>query len=194
MAVAVQRLTLAEYLQYNDGEDGRYELVNGELVPMSLGTGKHGRLMSSAEKRLRQEIDRDGRPWIAEKGIIGVQSPRAGRWETVRIPDVTVMDAEQWYGMGDREAVILAGEPAPVLVVEVVSKSTQTVDYRAKVSEYAVLDIAEYWIVDPLKEQVTICALVDGLYDQLIFEGDTRITSGVFPELICTAAEILAGR
>jgi Uma2 family endonuclease len=39
---------------------------------------------------------------------------------------------------------------APLLVVEVVSPSTIAVDYRAKHSEYAVLDIAEYWIVDPL--------------------------------------------
>ncbi|MCU0547948.1 MAG: Uma2 family endonuclease [Leptolyngbya sp. Prado105] len=35
-----------------------------------------------------------------------------------------------------------------------VSESTKTTDYRAKCSEYAVLDIQEYWSVDPLDELV----------------------------------------
>ncbi len=194
MAVAVQRFTLEEYLKYNDGEDGRYELVNGELVPMSLGTGQHGEIIHVLERRLEREIEAAPLPWIARKGLIGVQSPRSGRWETSRIPDITVMRAEQWYAMGNREAVILAHEAPPILVVEVVSESTKTVDYRGKVSEYAVLDISEYWIVDPLRERVTVCVLVDGLYDQDVFGGEEAIASTIFPNLTVTAAQILAGR
>ncbi|MGB3790059.1 MAG: Uma2 family endonuclease [Phormidesmis sp.] len=41
MTVATQKLTFEEYLSYEDGTDTRYELVNGELVAMSLGTGLH---------------------------------------------------------------------------------------------------------------------------------------------------------
>jgi len=37
-----QRLTLADYLAYSDGTDTPYELVQGELVSMPLGTGLHG--------------------------------------------------------------------------------------------------------------------------------------------------------
>ena len=40
-------------------------------------------------------------------------------------------------------------------MVEVVSPSTQTTDDRHKRSEYAVLGIQEYWIVDPVGEIVT---------------------------------------
>ncbi len=194
MAVAVQRFTLKEYLEYEDGEDGCYELVDGELVPMSLGKGKHGRIMSYVEKCLRQAIVQEGEPWIAEKGIIGVQSPRGTRWDTVRIPDVVVMSAELWYAMEEREAVILLNEPPPILVVEVVSESTRTVGYRTKLSEYAVLDIREYWIVDPLLEKVTVCSLVDGLYDQEMFKGEEVLASTVFPQLTCAAVQVLAGR
>ena len=194
MAVAVWRFTLDEYLKYDDGADGRYELVDGELVPMSLGKGKHGRSMSFLERLFRQQIEQEVRPWISEKAIIGVQSPRGGRWETSRIPDVVVMDAAQWDERAEREAIIRLGEAPPVLVVEVVSESTKVVDYRSKRSEYAVLDIPEYWIVDPLLEKVTVCSLVDGLYDQVVFEGDAVIESATFPRLTCTAAQILAGR
>ncbi|MCG8361995.1 MAG: Uma2 family endonuclease, partial [Pseudanabaenales cyanobacterium] len=40
MAIATQRLTLDDYLNYDDGSDTTYELVNGELVPMTLGMGQ----------------------------------------------------------------------------------------------------------------------------------------------------------
>jgi Uma2 family endonuclease len=37
-----KKITLAEYLTYDDGTDTRYELVDGELTRMSLATGEHG--------------------------------------------------------------------------------------------------------------------------------------------------------
>ena len=51
MTVTTKKLTFAEYLKYDDGTDIRYELVNGELVPMSLGTGKHGGSLQSLLER-----------------------------------------------------------------------------------------------------------------------------------------------
>lgn len=84
--------------------------------------------------------------------------------------------------------------PPPARVVEVVSESTRTVDYRAKQAEYSVLDIPEYWIVDPLTEKITICQLVDGLYDSVQFKGNERIQSLIFPNLHLTAGQVLAGK
>ena len=37
-----RRMTLQEFLEFDDGSDRRYELVDGVLVEMNLGTGKHG--------------------------------------------------------------------------------------------------------------------------------------------------------
>lgn len=37
-----KKLTLAGYFADDDGTDTCYELVNGELIPVSLGTGQHG--------------------------------------------------------------------------------------------------------------------------------------------------------
>ncbi|MEH1767739.1 Uma2 family endonuclease [Nostoc sp.] len=42
MTTTTPKLTFEEYLKYDDGTDTRYELVNGELIPMSLGSGQHG--------------------------------------------------------------------------------------------------------------------------------------------------------
>jgi Uma2 family endonuclease len=106
-----------------------------------------------------------------------------------------VLSLEQWHSLKKRESFIPLNEPPPLLVVEVVSPSTVTVDYRAKHSEYSVLDISEYWIVDPIDLQVTVCVLKDGAYSDSVFGGDLPIVSPVFPELKLTAAEVLnAGR
>jgi Uma2 family endonuclease len=193
MTIATNRkLTFQEYLTYVDGAENRYELVDGDLVLMSLGTGKHGKITKFLEKKLDAEIVRDGQAWTAERFSIGVQSPRGTRWDTSRIPDVVVVMLEQWETLQTREAVIALNEPPPILVIEVVSPSTRTEDYRAKVSEYSVLDIPEYWIVDSLQNKVTVCVLQDGLYNLEEFQGSAFIVSPTFPNLQLTADEIFA--
>lgn len=190
-----KRITIEEYLTYADGTDTRYELVDGELVRMSLGTGEHGDISEFLNDRFKAEIKRVGLNWVSKDMKIGIQSPRGTRWETARVPDVVVLPLEQWNDLKKRESFIPLNEPPPLLVVEVVSPSTATVDYRAKHSEYAVLDIPEYWIVDPIDLKVTICVLKDGAYSDVVFVGDLTIVSPAFPELGLTAVEVLsAGR
>lgn len=63
---------------------------------------------------------------------------------------MTILLQAQWREIRDREAVILLSNPPPIVVTEVISPSTQSVDYRTKCTEYELLDIREYWIVDPL--------------------------------------------
>ena len=193
MIITHQKLTFTEYLNYQDNTDNRYELVEGELIPMSLGTGKHGAIAKRLERFFDDEITRLKLPWIAQRFSVGLRSPRGGRWDTCRIPDVTVLPLEQWDSLGDREAVIDLNEEPPLLVVEIVSPSTQVTDYRSKQAEYAVLGILEYWIVDPLQDCVIVCTLVEGWYDQVIFRNEERLVSQTFPELVLTANQILLG-
>ncbi len=194
MTVATQKLTFAEYLKYDDGTDTRYELVDGELIPMSLGTGKHGAVTKFLESTFDGEIAKLGTAWTAQRFSVGIRSPRAGRWDTSRIPDVTVLTIEQWESLTNREAVIELTDPPPILVVEVVSESTKTTDYRSKRSEYAVLNIPEYWIVDPLADVVIVCTLAEGFYDAVEFRASDRIVSSTFPQLELTASQVLAPR
>ncbi|MFM2303421.1 MAG: hypothetical protein RLZZ135_830, partial [Cyanobacteriota bacterium] len=131
MTTTTNRFTFSEYLKYTDGTDRRYELVNGELIPMSLGTGQHGAIIKFIERILETEIVTFNHDWIVLPGLIGVRSPRGGRWDTCRIPDIAVIPSHQWQTLQTREAVIEFNEDPPLLVVEVVSESTKTVDYRA---------------------------------------------------------------
>jgi len=191
MTLATQRLSFEDYLRYDDGSETRYELVNGELVAMSLGLGQHGEIADFLNSEFRAEIKRLKLDWVSKQMIVGVRSPRGGRWDTVRIPDVVVMAAEQWRGLQHREAVIDLHEPPPWLVVEVVSESTKSTDYRAKQAEYNVLGIPEYWIVDPLDTKVTVLTLVEDWYEPAGFGGSDRIQSPTFPQWEGTVEQVM---
>lgn len=193
MTTTTQRLTLNNYLSYDDGTDTTYELVNGELVPMTLGLGQHGEIADFINTCFRHDIKRLGRDWVSKQMVIGIQSPRGDRWDTVRIPDVVVLPLAQWKELQNREAVIHLNEPPPLLVVEVVSESTKRIDYRAKRAEYSVLDIPEYWIIDPLSANVTVLILTEGWYDATEFVHGDIVQSPTFPDLELTVETILKG-
>jgi len=194
MVTTTQRLTLSDYLTYDDGTDTTYELVNGELVPMTLGMGQHGEIADFINTCFRHEMKRLGQDWVSKQMVIGIQSPRGDRWDTVRIPDVVVLPLGQWQELQNREAVIHLHEPSPLLVVEVVSDSTKGTDYRAKRAEYSVLDIPEYWIIEhPLASKATILTLTEGWYDAAEFTNSDVVQSPTFPELEITVEEILRG-
>jgi Uma2 family endonuclease len=73
-----------------------------------------------------------------------------------------------------------------------VSESTKTVDYRAKRVEYNVLNISEYWIVDPLSNKVTVFTLIEELYEPVEFVGTEFIQSATFPGLKLTVEQVLS--
>ena len=62
-----------------------------------------------------------------------------------------------------------------------------------KRSQYAQLGIPEYWIVDPHLQKVTVLILAEGQYQEQVYEGDRTILSSVFPTLLLTASDVLAG-
>lgn len=56
MVIATQKLMFAEYLRYDDGTNSRYELVEGELIPMSVETGRHGAISKYLERIIKTSV------------------------------------------------------------------------------------------------------------------------------------------
>jgi Uma2 family endonuclease len=186
MTVATSRMTLADFLAYDDGTDQRYELENGEMILMP------------AESDINQRITTFLLLVFAGMGVssyclrigleVAVSSTRVG----VRLPDLAVLSEEGAEELaGATRSMVSMDMSAPLLLVEVVSKGQEKRDYRYKRSEYAARGVAEYWIVDPLATQVTILELVDGFYEEQEFKDADRLISTVFPELNLTAAQSL---
>jgi len=190
MVAITSKFTLAEYLAYSDGTDTRYELVQGELVPMAQPTGVHGAISEFINDCFRSEIQRLQLPLVAKQELIAIQTTHIGNKVTCRIPDVTVITLEQWKSIKLSEAVLT--ETAPLLVVEVVSDSSRNIDYRRKRVEYNAIEIPEYWIVDFSDRQVTVLILQNYLYEEIVYRDQDRIQSQLFPEMQLMPQEIFA--
>ncbi len=187
MTVATtKKMSFEEFLDYDDGTDYLYELENGELI------------LVSSESDINQRIAMFLLAYFLQHGIpsyrmrmkaeVAVNSGQVG----VRVPDLVVYSEELAVAMeGARRSLVFMDMPPPLLVVEIVSPNQASRDYRYKRSEYAARGIAEYWIVDPIAQKVTILEWVEGFYDERVYEGDRAIASKVLPALELTAAQVL---
>lgn len=180
----LQRLTFEEYLTYDDGTGNHYELVDGLLVLMNPPRIEHFLIAKFLEQQLDIEIQRKFLPWLTlrESGI------RTG-YNKSRLVDLCIVTKDQAKELVGQSAVF---QTAPQLIVEVVSPDSIVRDYRYKRSEYAALEVLEYWIVDPLEAKVTLLLWEEGLYEETSFVGDQAIASPTFPDLNLTVEQILA--
>ncbi len=186
-AIIGKHLRLEEYLNYDDGTDNQYELVAGELVFMPPESPKNVQISLFLLVNFLKFVPVNR---LSNKVEIVVSGSRA----TTRIPDLVVLTDELATILeGATRSTITLDMPPPALVVEVVSpgKVNEDRDYRYKRSEYAARGIAEYWIVDPQMNRVTVLILVDGFYEETRFAGNTAIASTIFPELQLTAEQVI---
>ncbi|MCX5963490.1 MAG: Uma2 family endonuclease [Cyanobacteria bacterium] len=188
-----RRMTLKEYLDYDDGTDTRYELVDGVLVEM----GAESPLNPAIAMFLVFAFARLGVP--EENLIIGHQVGVSSSRATARQPDLIVHSDESRAAIFDDGKLLRTGLSAPLLVVEVASNSisdkiSRERDYDDKPVEYAARLIPEYWLIDPDRAWVMVGTLVSGTYQFVTFQGNDAIVSSTFPDLTLTAAQILKAR
>jgi len=183
---------------YPENSVHKYELHNGVIVEMPLGTGDHSDVMGFIRLKLSVEIDRRELPY----SIPGDYLLKPVRNDAGYQPDVFVLDRAQLANepRWKKESIITMGASVR-LAVEVVSTNWQD-DYLVKVADYERLGIPEYWIVDyaakggrrfignPKQPTISVYQLVDGEYQISLFRGDDRVESLAFPELKLTASQI----
>jgi Uma2 family endonuclease len=189
MTVAIQKMTLADFLAYDDGTDNWYELERGELIAMPFESEINRRVSMF----LLIYFSQQGIPFyrLTMKTEIAVSGSRV----SVRVPDLVLLSEELATEMeGATRSIVLMDMPPPSLVVEVVSPKQEKRDYRYKRSEYAARGIAEYWIVDPIQAKVTVLEWVEGLYEEQVYTGDNLIVSPLLGNLDLTVDRLLQAR
>jgi Uma2 family endonuclease len=181
---AKRLLSFEDYLDFTEDSGKRYELIDGELTAMTPPTVRHLTIAKWLEKCFDQEIQRLDLPWVCMREA-GVRTSL----RKSRLIDVCVVAADQAEALMDRSAVF---ESPPLLAVEIVSKDSVSRDYRYERSEYAAVEIPEYWVVDPLENKVTVLRLEEGLYEDSEFFGHQTVASPTFHELAITVRRILS--
>jgi Uma2 family endonuclease len=182
-------MTMEDYLNYDDGTDTRYELVDGELVEMPTESPLNASIAKFLLFELAKYLP------IVLLGLKDTEIEVAGRRARCRLPDLVVHSEESRAALvGAKRSILTRDMPPPVLVIEVVSPGQQNRDrdYRFKRTEYAARGINEYWIIDPEMQQVTVCLWVNGQYEDRVYQGEGAIASTVIPDFALSAAQILA--
>lgn len=192
-----KKLTFEQFLEQCPA-DGRYELINGEIVRI-LATRHHEDVADFIADTLKAEVNRLNLNYKVSDRIVLATLTKDGT-EQGRHPDVSVVNRDVWRS--NRSAYSALGEPIQ-LAVEVISTNWED-DYIDKLDEYQRLGITEYWIVDYLalgsrdylgnpKVPSAFVYLLDaeGRYQYTRFQGADRIVSYTFPELTLTVEQIL---
>ena len=135
--LAVKRMTVAEFLHWEDGTDTRYELLAGFPVAMAPPAVAHGilalRLGARIDAALRSRSPCFGQ---SEAGIV-----RPDRNDTCYVADLAVTCTPP-----ERGQQLLQD---PLLIVEIPSPATALFDRQTKVSDYRrIPSVEEILLID----------------------------------------------
>jgi Uma2 family endonuclease len=156
MGVPHHRLSLAEYLAWERQQTQRHEFWRGEVFAMVGGKRGHGRVVANLMRHLGNQLD--GTPCQAFSENMKVQVGE----DAVLYPDVFVTCDRDFSA---DQAVF----NEPVLVIEVLSPSTQAYDRSQKFALYRRLaSLREYALLDPDTRRAEVFRLGDdGLWNLL---------------------------
>ena len=182
---ATTYLSAEEYLLLP--EDEPYELVRGELRPVTFGSTTHARIARNAFLLLHAFVasHRLGECFPDNTGFR--LTPGGAKRGTVRSPDAAYVRAERVPSLP--ESGWIPG--APDLAVEVLSPSDTASELQEKLDEYFAAGCAVVWVVDPRRRTVEVHA-PDAPVRRLR-EGDALDGAPVLPEFRCAVAELFEG-
>ena len=137
--------TAEEYLESEVNSEERHEYINGEIIPMTGGTPNHNTIVLNIATALNFALKpqpynvfvTDQRLWIPDSNIY-------------TYPDVMVMNQPLEYLAGRRDTLI-----NPLVIIEVLSKSTEAYDRGDKFQAYrTIASFQEYVLIDQYKMSV----------------------------------------
>ncbi|MBE9095494.1 Uma2 family endonuclease [Tychonema sp. LEGE 07203] len=185
---STQKLTFEEYLNYQ-GESGVcYELYRGQLIEIPTPTAIHIKICEFLVYQFRRFFAAHNLPLVA----IVTTAVRTEE-DSSRIPDVVICTRSLWEQVcAQPGSAVLDFAEKPLLVIEVTSQNWRD-DYIRKRAEYDLIDIPEYWIVDPNRPKIRVCSRPENesSYSHQEFLPGQLVQSVQFAEFILSVDEVL---
>ncbi len=138
------RVRVDEFVPPRD--DRRYEILDGEVMVRGATTLRHERILRRLLLRLTTWAEAKGAGEVFGSGAAVVLEDH-----TCVVPDLLFVSTER-AGILAEDAV----RGPPDLVVEVLSPGTRGLDMIRKRDLYDRFGVAEYWLVDPEADVVTV--------------------------------------
>jgi Uma2 family endonuclease len=152
-----------EFLEWAEAQPrGRFERVEGEVIALAPERWAHARLKA----RIWRALDRE----ITQSGLSCEAAPDG---MTVEIDDGTDYEPDALVNCGPPIPDDAFAAPNPVVIVEVLSPGTASVDTGAKLADYFRLaSVQHYLLVRPTRREVVHHRRVaDGILTQIVHEG-----------------------
>jgi len=187
--ISTQQLTFQEYLDYQ-GESGVcYELYRGQIIEMPTPTAIHIKICEFLVYQFRRFFAAHNLPLVAV-----VTTAVRTEENSSRVPDVVICTRSLWEQVcAQPGSAVLDFEEKPLLVIEVTSQNWRN-DYIRKRAEYDLIDILEYWIVDPNLLKIRVCSRPEneGSYSHQEFLPGQQVQSVQFAEFILSVNQVLS--
>ena len=174
-------MTAEEFGQLNTADSEDYELVDGELSPLSSGTPLHN--------LTRDNFVFHFRIYFRQHPIGGATGETDFRMDrgNVRRPGLSIFLGEKWNQLDLNQTPVPF---APDIAVEVLSPSEHSLEVTRKVREYLSAGSQEVWLLDQANGELQVRGK-SGI--RLVEAGDV-LDSPLLPGFSVAVTELLAGR
>ncbi|MEP7037511.1 MAG: Uma2 family endonuclease [Acidobacteriota bacterium] len=139
-----KKYTPAEYLALEEKAEYRSEYENGEIVAMAGGSLNHARITSNIDRSFGGKLKKDCESLTSDVKV------RVESYRKFYYPDVLVICGEPEFYKKRTDTIV-----NPILIVEVLSDSTEAKDRGEKFAAYQTLEnLQEYILVSQDKAKV----------------------------------------
>lgn len=146
--ITSQQMTLEEYLEFDANAEGRYEYFDGEVFEMGGGSPEHSLLGNRMGRLLGNKLEPKGCSVYNSEAQIKVPSLLPYRYA-----DVSVVSGKAEYEEIGNQRLLTN----PILIVEVLSDSTEKFDKGDKFKAYkSIPSFREYLLISQDKRFVTL--------------------------------------
>jgi Uma2 family endonuclease len=174
-------MTVEEFARMDTADTENYELVAGELVPLSSPTLKHNRIRDLLARFLGNFFESNP---IGE-AVTEIDCQLSA--DTVRCPDIAIFLADR---LRDVDSEKSPTPFAPDIAVEVLSPSQTAMELRRKVRDYLRAGTKEIWLLDYSNGELMIQTKT-GI---LALQGAEVLESSLVPGFSVPVADLLLRR
>ncbi len=159
-----QIYTMDDIYALPDGE--RAELIDGKIYYMAPPNTKHQRLVHLFDREIGNYIqNHKGECEVFPAPFAVFLSENNTNYVE---PDISVIC--------DKDKITDKGcNGAPDWIIEIVSPSSKSIDYLTKLFKYRTVGVREYWIVDSIKQRVTVYFFEKELVEEYSFGTDIPV-------------------
>ncbi|MBW4541005.1 MAG: Uma2 family endonuclease [Myxacorys chilensis ATA2-1-KO14] len=145
MQLQTRTFTPEEYLELEEKAEYKNEYRDGEIIAMTGGTTNHNEIAGNLYAYLKFQLKRQ--PYKVYIGDVRLWIPKHRQYT---YPDVMVIRGEPVYT--DKGTTTVTN---PMLIAEVLSKSTQNYDQGDKFAYYrSIPEMQEYLLIDQTRSRV----------------------------------------